>query len=389
MATLATHNGSAAHRAHNIRDPKVISKEQHIDPNRTYEIWLDEKPRDAYKRLFGAAVAKYNAQQPIASRRIKDYFTEVSRSAKKHPVYEMICGVYGKGQLAEPEQKQILMEYVDGWKKRNPNLELIGAYYHADEEGEPHVHLDYIPVATGYTRGMEVQTGLVKALEQQGFVKLGKETAQIQWQRAENNALESVCKAHGVAVEHPRGENRQHLETELYKAQARVEELQGKALELEELRALHADKGLFGRAKGTVTLPEQEYMDLRTTAEQAVSKNAELKQQCQKLFVQKANQEKQLDYCKRQLAELQKDSDALHKQLASVQTREAQCTQREQLFEQKISEARREGQNAVLNQLAEIQLTSSDGSRSTGLEWFNKQRQNHQPRARRVDDYEH
>lgn len=68
-----------------------------------------------------------------------------------------------------------MQEFVSTWQERNPNLELIGAYYHADEQGEPHIHLDYIPVAHGYKRGLETQTGLVKALQEQGFEKTVKQ----------------------------------------------------------------------------------------------------------------------------------------------------------------------------------------------------------------------
>lgn len=63
-------------------------------------------------------------------------------------------------------------------EKRNPNLELIGAYIHSDE-ATIHAHLDYIPVATGYKKGLVIQNGLVKALDQQGFIKHGKETASL------------------------------------------------------------------------------------------------------------------------------------------------------------------------------------------------------------------
>ena len=31
--TIATHNGSHVARQHNLRNPKVIAKEDHIDPN--------------------------------------------------------------------------------------------------------------------------------------------------------------------------------------------------------------------------------------------------------------------------------------------------------------------------------------------------------------------
>ena len=36
--TIATHNGSQVARQHNLRNPKVIAKEDHIDPNGHFEV---------------------------------------------------------------------------------------------------------------------------------------------------------------------------------------------------------------------------------------------------------------------------------------------------------------------------------------------------------------
>jgi hypothetical protein len=225
--TISTHNGSKVAREHNIRNPKVVSKEPHIQQGGKFEIWTDEKPQDAYKRIFGQAVEDYNAKQKRIDRQITDYYKHICNDKVKHPVYEMIIAVgdrndYKDGILTEETAKSILREFVDGWQERNPNLVLIGAYYHADEQGVPHAHLDYIPVATGYKRGLETQSALVKALEQQGFIKDGKETAQIQWERRENAHLEKLCLNRSIEVTHPLIEGRQHLETEQYKLQAAV-----------------------------------------------------------------------------------------------------------------------------------------------------------------------
>lgn len=224
--TLATHNGSLVRREHNIRNPKVVAKEEHIDMNGVHEIWHDEKIREAYERIFGDAVEKYNERQKRADRKISNYYNEIEKHAKKHVEYEMIVGVYSdkkSGYLDEEMQHDILKEFVDGWSERNPNLELIGAYYHADEQGEPHVHLDYVPVAHGYTRGMEIQNGLVKAFEEMGIEKKGRETAQIQWEKRENAVLERICRDYGLDVDHPREEGRKHLETEQYKAKQELD----------------------------------------------------------------------------------------------------------------------------------------------------------------------
>lgn len=245
--TIATHNGSKVAREHNIREEKVVSKENHIDLNREHETWIDEKPQDAYRRLFENSRLEYNAKQTREDRKIQDYYKDICKNEKKHAVYEMIIGIYGKDkdgrQICDDETgKQIMKEFVEKWHERNPNLELIGAYYHADEEGEPHVHLDYVPVAHGYTRGMETQTGLVKALGEMGFQKQGKATAQIQWQARENKALEEICNEYGLEVDHPREAGRQHIDTELYKAQEAARTAIDNAKELlDEQDAIRAD----------------------------------------------------------------------------------------------------------------------------------------------------
>lgn len=216
--TISTHNGSQYVRAHNIRDRRLTNKEPHIDAYGIYEIWKDEKVRDAYERIFGDAVKAYNTRQTREERKIKDYYSRIQNDEKKHAVYEMIVAIGNKDN--EPDSKTgraILREFYEDWAKRNPSLELIGAYYHADEAGVPHIHLDYVPVGEGYTRGLNVQNGLNRALEQQGFTSISpKNTAQMQWEKRENLALERICQEHGLEIIHPEVEGRTHLEKDQF-----------------------------------------------------------------------------------------------------------------------------------------------------------------------------
>lgn len=255
MATISTHNGSSARREHNIRLESVVSKEKHIDPNGHYEIWHDEKPQIAYERIFSDALNKYNERQSRPDRKIKNYYRHICHDEKKNPVYEMIIGVYGKkGEVSEETGKEIMRQFVATWAERNPNLEMIGAYYHADEEGQPHVHIDYIPVARNCSRGLETQNGLRKALEQQGFwTSSEKKTAQIAWQKRENVALEDICRSFGIEVEHPQaGKGIRHLDTDIYKANKKLDDLRGQIEPYEASMAVgeeilaNARKSLFG-----------------------------------------------------------------------------------------------------------------------------------------------
>lgn len=241
MATIATHNGSKVMQAHNIRAKSCVEKEPHINPNGVYEVWHHETIKDAYERIFSDAVERYNEKQKRADRKINNYLAEVRADERRHDAYEMIIGVYGDN-VSDKNAHNIMREYVDSWRKRNPNLELIGAYYHADEQGKnPHVHIDYIPVAHGYKRGLDTQNGLVKALEEMNIIKSGRETAQIQWERRENQYLENICHNHGLHVEHPQaGKGVKHLEKEAFICDRKLND---KKIELEGLKkSIHVAK---------------------------------------------------------------------------------------------------------------------------------------------------
>lgn len=226
--TIATHMGHQVARQHNRRNRRVTDKESHIRREGDSAVWLDVDPRVAYERLFGKAVREYNERQSRDDRKIGDYYRSICKDAKRHPVYEVIVGVYNQdGALSVKEQQAILYEYAKGWAKANPNLAMVGCYWHNDEQGQPHIHVDYIPWSDGYKNGPQRQAGLARALETQGHHRQGKVTAQMQWTRAENDRLEAICRAHGLNVIHPlRGMDSKHRSTKEYKYhQAQLQEL--------------------------------------------------------------------------------------------------------------------------------------------------------------------
>lgn len=217
MATIATHNGHTLSQGHNRRDPKYTSKDGHIKPNGHYEIWLDKDIKEMYHELFDGAVQTYNQEQKRDDRKIKDYYQKIKADQKKHLAYETIIGVYKTDKkVSEATKKEILKEYCDTWEARNPNLKLLGVYYHADEPGEPHVHIDYIPVAS-HSRGMQLQNGMRRALEEQGCIGKSRGTNPVKlWTQKENKFLEDLCNERGIKVEHDT-EKRKHLSVKGYK----------------------------------------------------------------------------------------------------------------------------------------------------------------------------
>lgn len=217
MATIATHNGSSLSQGHNRRDERYTSKDGHIDPNGLHEIWFDKDIKEMYHELFDEAVEQFNQEEKKADRKIADYYQKIKADKQKHLAYETIIGVYKTDKkVSEATKKEILKEYCDTWEERNPNLKLLGVYYHADEPGEPHVHIDYIPVAT-YEKGLRLRNGIKRALEQQGFSGKTRGTNPVkQWTKRENEYLEKLCNDRGIEVEHDI-EKKKHLSVREYK----------------------------------------------------------------------------------------------------------------------------------------------------------------------------
>jgi hypothetical protein len=293
--TITTHNGgqNCANRAHNIREDYVTSKQEHIDPrlSKYNEYIIDIPPRKAYDEIFGNALKEYNENQSRPERRIADYYNHIRKDKKKNSIYEIIIQIGNKDDTGidfetTKTERKIIKEFIEKWNTRNPSLKLIGAYIHADESGGTlHAHLNYIPVATGYKRGLKIQNGLNKALSAQGFSeKQGKETPQIQWERRENSELEAICNSHGIEVHHPQaGTGIKHLDTFDYKTQKRLEQ---ELSELQEIKTAIDDVDLIGKkqlvGKGVI-LSDEKWKSIRNEIKSSRASKLEIKRREQHL----------------------------------------------------------------------------------------------------------
>ena len=246
--TTSTHVGPRVVQKHNIRDPKYVAKEKHIDPNGVYEIWAHEDIREAYERIFGDAVRAYNEKQNDSRRIIEDYLQKIKKSKQQHPCYEMIITIGNKDNHPSFKvSREILKEMFDAWEERNPNLALIGFYLHGDEpNGTVHAHVDFIPVAYNNSRGLEVQCSMSKALKKMGFSNKNNrysETESIQWINREREYLDSLCRKRGLVIHHPNaGKGKKHLEKEQYILTQKINSLE------KRLNQIKSEKGLTGKA---------------------------------------------------------------------------------------------------------------------------------------------
>lgn len=65
------------------------------------------------------------------------------------------------GNLTEEAKQaiEVLDKYANTFQERNPNLYVFNCVLHLDE-ATPHLHIDYIPVAHGYKKGLQTRNSL-------------------------------------------------------------------------------------------------------------------------------------------------------------------------------------------------------------------------------------
>jgi DNA repair exonuclease SbcCD ATPase subunit len=212
---------------HNRREYDKYSKPtpDNIDVSKSHEniTLVDKDIKEAYRKIFGEALDKYNAKQKRADRKIEDYCDHIKKSKNGEKLfYEDVVQWGSKDDFQNPQTreraKEALVKYVEGFEERNPNLKLIGAYIHMDE-ASPHLHLDYVPVAHGYSRGLETRNSLDKAMKQMGFQpekESRKNNATKLWKENERAVFGQICCGLGLEVEAER-KARGSLSVEEYK----------------------------------------------------------------------------------------------------------------------------------------------------------------------------
>lgn len=292
--TITFHLGTTLSQAHNIRDPKVTSKEPHIDPNGQHETLIHEDVGSAYKRLFDEALSEYNSKQKKPCRRIFDYYEHIKNSKEHHAVYEAIIGLYGKDEygkeainaIERTECTRMLKEYLKQFQAQNPQLHVIGAYIHADEEGKyPHMHLDFIPVANGQKNGLSKKVSLKGALQQQFKSTNFKfsSTAQEAWCDIQRKNLQELAQAQGHTVLTGVSGGRKHVHTNLYKAEINnvKKQLDAKLAihtelleEVAQAPKIEAKKNFFGHG---YTISAQQYENLSKVGAIAQAASQKLK----------------------------------------------------------------------------------------------------------------
>ena len=197
---------------------------ERIGDNITYR---REDLREFYQKLFGQALADYNAGKKRLYQRISDYYEHI-KNGKQERLFEEIvvqfgdmetCGLKsgkrGAGSAWE-EAKLMLDDYMRGFEKRNPNLKVFNAVMHLDE-ATPHLHIDFVPITHSGSRGLSTRVSMSGALREQGFTSANKmQNEWAAWEERERGIMTDILRAHDLSRD-VKNDTHAHLTVDEYK----------------------------------------------------------------------------------------------------------------------------------------------------------------------------
>ena len=186
--------------------------------------------KKVYHELFDEALERYNGKQKRSDRKIDDYYEKIRQSKQEKLFHEVILQIGNKDDMnAKSEEgqlaKDILIEFMEDFQKRNPNLYVFSAHLHMDEE-TPHIHIDFVPFIRNSNRGLDTRVSLKGALAEQRF-KGGTRSATEwnQWMESEKQELSKVAERYGVRWKQL-GTHNKHLSVLDFEKQERAKEVE-------------------------------------------------------------------------------------------------------------------------------------------------------------------
>ena len=186
-----------------------------VDRNRSGQniVFVNEDLKQVYHELFDEALESYNAGKKKTRDKIPDYYEHIRQSKQEKLFHEAIFQIgnlsdCGCGSEGGQRAAGALTEFAKTFQERNPHLRVFNMVLHMNE-ATPHLHVDYIPVATEQTRGLSVRVSMKQALKQQGFTGT--------WMDREKDALTEIAQRHEFEII-SLGSNRRHMDLPEYRA---------------------------------------------------------------------------------------------------------------------------------------------------------------------------
>ena len=228
--------GSLNHNSRKFKAENVNGERTHLNIE-----YCNEDNRQVYHILFDEPLARYNAKQTRADRRIPDYYEKIRTGKQEKLFHELIMQIGNRDDTASDSDigeraRDALDEYFKGFQERNPNMYVFSAHMHLDE-ATPHLHIDFVPFITGSKRGLDTRVSLKQALAAQGFRGGTRgNTEWNQWVESEKKQLALVMERYGFEWEQ-KGTHEEHLDILDFKKQKRSEELEKIKADLDDKKA--------------------------------------------------------------------------------------------------------------------------------------------------------
>lgn len=293
---------------HNNRD---LTEKEYQDPAHSHIIREKTKHniimrqqdiKEAYKELFAEELEKYNEKQKRQDRKIKDYYRHVQHSKTLNVQKEMIVGLGAKedwDKMSFEEKKEagyIIAEYIQQMAKANrKNMYIYNAVIHLDENGAPHAHVNFVPLAHGYKKGMKTQPSFSKALNQLGYKGKGR-GPYIEFREAEVARMEKIINERGISRK--LGETNKDPNLKAYQERKDLErEIKEQKEELSEIADKIADQTLeLEEAK------EKQAQELAQQKQELEAQKNELKRQVEENIAKINEQKKEIQQNNNEIA---------------------------------------------------------------------------------------
>lgn len=164
---------------HNLRTYKQRADDKSfIEVLSGSRLSISEDVKRIYHEEFDQALENYNEKQKRSDRKISDYLKHVSDS-RADIAAEIIIQVgdmnFWKDKPIDQKKKMsyIFQDQLRYLQQLLPDFKIASAVIHYEEQGEsPHMHIVGVPVASGYTKGMEKQVAKTKVFTQKSLTQL-------------------------------------------------------------------------------------------------------------------------------------------------------------------------------------------------------------------------
>lgn len=309
-----------------------------VDRSRTEQnvTYCNDDLKQVYHELFDEALAAYNAKKKKTRDKITDYYEHIRQGKQEKLFHEAIFQIgnlddCGCGSPGGERAAAALREFAESFQERNPHLRVFNMVLHMDE-ATPHLHVDYIPVATEQSRGLSTRVSMKQALKQQGFVGQGrKQTEWNVWMVREKAVLIEIAQAHEFEII-SLGGGRPHMDLPQYREAAqRLEAVQEQVTAAEhDIAELEKQKKALQGTVRRLQAAEKVRVDL-----EAIRPEKTLTGAVKGVTVEQVKELKAAAICgavaEHDVLELKKENWQLHSQMPSIRERLKEAEERKKI----------------------------------------------------------